>query len=134
MPAKRKYLLEESPRAYFYLSKIPHVTENEAMELDGMWNQATAAKADTELLLSFGIGRLLIWCNVVNFPVACLFRCPFGDLSSFVLQVAGTPETIGRIERELVGDCINWDKTSVCTTLLRTKYKFESELEAAGKC
>jgi hypothetical protein len=50
-----------------------------------------------------------------------------------MLQVARDPATVARIERELVGDHKDWDKKGVCTTLLHLKYKYESELEAAGK-
>jgi hypothetical protein len=50
-----------------------------------------------------------------------------------MLQVAGDLATVARIERELVGDHEDWDKKGVCMTLLCLKYKYESELEAAGK-
>jgi hypothetical protein len=71
--------------------------------------------------------------HVIGFPVTYIFRTPFEGSSSLVLQVARDPATVARIERELVGDHEDWDKKGVCMTLLRLKYKYESELEAAGK-
>ena len=49
-------------------------------------------------------------------------------------MVYGDPVMVARIERELVGDHKDWDKKGVCMTLLHMKYKYESELEASGKC
>jgi hypothetical protein len=133
MPAKQKAPLNETLNAYFYLQRIPNLTDTKAGHLDYLWDNTTAAKADIEQLLAEGIGKLLIWCNVIGFPVAYIFQTPFEGSSSLVLQVARDLATVARIERELVGDHEDQDKKGVCTTLLRLKYKYESELEAAGK-
>jgi hypothetical protein len=129
MPRKRPRPFEEAQCTFFYLDQIPHVPEYEK-DLDMMWNYATTDPADVDGLLIHGIGRLLVWCNVVGLPIVDIFRCPFGGSSSLVLHVVDNPE---RVEKELVGDHQNWDKKTRCTTLLRMTYKYESELLAAGK-
>ena len=133
MPRKRRRSEEDFSRAYFYLDRIPNVSDSEAEDLDDLWDNATNCKEDLEVLLTTGIGRLLIWCNVVGLPIANVYRCPFGTPTSVALDVARVPEEVAKIERDLVGDHENWDKKGACTTLLRMKFRLESELLAAGK-
>src|ERR1700676_4723247 len=100
MSAKRKAPFNETPWAYFYLQRIPNLSDTKARHLDYLWDNTTASKDDIEQLLVNGIGKLLIWCNVIGFPVAYIFRAPFKGSFSLVLMVYGDPVTVARIERE----------------------------------
>jgi hypothetical protein len=73
MPAKQKAPLNEMLNTYFYLQRIPNLTDTKAGDLDYLWDNTTTAKADVKQLLAEGIGKLLIWCNIIGFPVAYIF-------------------------------------------------------------
>lgn len=123
-PAKRPApYYPESELSFFLISKIPNLAEDDDIIVD---LSCDSGEADT--VVARGLANLLVWLSVINAAAIKLYFPPEEAGTSLVFSVDP------RIDfGAFVGDHENYDKKTVCTTVVKLKFTLESELLEAGK-